>query len=192
MTEYVKERQAQKEKSMDKHMTDEFKEALFKEYRRFSDRPFMELVKREWFPYATCLFSFIEALGLSEEYKEWHCDIEREDKERHVKDCTWKEFYDGIRKKSEPEETEDDAAEEDDTDEEADAMKRVKWHINQAIQELKSIPVHPAEPKNERAEIHYIAGAHGLCMKCGSEVDSSQDYCPACGQALDWEGIDEE
>ncbi len=180
MTEYVKERQAQREKDVveEKYSKEAYLLTALNSLTGFV-RMYADELQEKY------------GIGFAEDMPH-ESEEDTTDKERRVKDCTWKEFYDGIRKKSEPEETEDDAAEEDDTDEEADAMKRVKWHINQAIQELKNIPVHPAEPKNERAEIHYIAGAHGLCMKCGSEVDSSQDYCPACGQALDWEGIDEE
>ncbi len=179
MTEYVKERQAQKEKSM----------------RNETKKEMLLLTALQSLgSFATEYVEELQAkCGIDlEEDKPHESERDTTSEERRVKACTWQEFYDGIREKSAPEETEDDAAEEDDTDEEADALRTVKWHIDSAIRELKCCPIHPARVKDEGIEIHYIAQVHGYCMGCGSEVDSTQGYCPACGQALEWEGIDEE
>lgn len=53
----------------------------------------------------------------------------------------------------------------------------------------KRIPRQPMGVRRGPAIATVKPAAHGYCHDCGCIVDSTQDFCPACGKAIDWEGV---
>lgn len=53
----------------------------------------------------------------------------------------------------------------------------------------KRIPMQPIGVRRGPAIANVKPAVHGYCYNCGCIVDSTQDFCPACGKAIDWEGV---
>ena len=57
----------------------------------------------------------------------------------------------------------------------ADALKTIDKALGKATAK---------EPTNKEALT--VAFYVGLCAECGSAINSNMDYCPNCGQRIDW------
>lgn len=60
---------------------------------------------------------------------------------------------------------------------------RKRWEAGYSLNELEEL-VEKATPK--KAEETHYAPYHTFCSVCGGLVFDNFNYCPKCGQALDW------